>query len=102
MLVVKGLLLLYVYPPSGGAGFCPIGFLWFYKGVFQTPWIFSCAGFSAVSNFDSLKGSALGGSFDVFCPSELLVFYRPNSSEVSALVAGFFSLSTCPVVLSGS
>ena len=65
------------------------------QGVFQTPWIFSCGSFSDVSDLEKFKGSALGGSFGVFCPSELLAFHRPNSSEVSALVVGLFIVSAC-------
>ena len=73
-----------------------------FKGVFQTPWVFARAGLLDVSNLDSIEGSALGGSFGVFCPSKLLAFHRPNSSVVSALVVSFLSLSARLAVLSGS
>ena len=47
------------------AGLCPLvlfSFTWF----ITKPWIFACAGFSAVFDLDSLEGSVLGVSFDVF------------------------------------
>ena len=47
------------------AGFCPLVFFSFTRCI-STPWIFSWAGFSDVSDLDSLEGYALGGSFDVF------------------------------------
>ena len=55
-----------------------------------------------MSNLDILEGSALGGSFDVFGLSKFLAFQCPNYLEVSALVAGFLSLSNRLEVLLGS
>ena len=47
------------------------------------------------SNMDSLGGSDLGGSVNLFCPSVLIMFHHPNSSEVSLF-------SACMADLSGS
>ena len=44
-------------------------------------------------DMDNLKGSALRGTFKVFCLSELLEFQRPISLGVSALVAGIIVVS---------
>ena len=68
--------------------------LFIFKSFIPTPWIFACAGFSAVSDLENIDGSALEGLFRVFCTSNLLAFHRLNSSGVSALVAGFFVIYT--------
>ena len=38
-----------------------------------------------MSNLDSLKGSDIGGYFDVCCLNQLLEFNQPHYSEVSAV-----------------
>ena len=65
------------------------------QDIFQAPWIFACFVFSAVSYLDNLEESALGGSLEVFCLSELLAFHRPITSGISALVTGIFFVSCC-------
>ena len=72
------------------------------QGVFQTPWMFSCARFSAVSDLDNFEVSALEGSFGVFFSSELITFHRPISSGDSALVVGILPLSAHLAIFSGS
>ena len=49
-----------------------------------------------MSDMENIKGSALEGSFEVFCPSELLTFHRLISLGVFALVVGIFF--ACPLV----
>ena len=56
------------------------------QGIFQTPLIFACAGFSAMSDPDNLEGSAFGVFFDVFCSSKMLAFHLPVSLGVSAIL----------------
>ena len=42
---------------------------------------------------ENIKGSAIGGSFEVFGPSELLAFHRSNFLVVSALATEPFVVS---------
>ena len=64
------------------AGLCPLvlfSFTWF----ITKPWIFACAGFSAVFDLDSLEGSVLGVSFDVFFYKLLAVILLSISSVLA-------------------
>ena len=72
--------------------------LWWYlvlPGVFQHLRYLLALASQPFSNMNSFKGSDIGGSVDFFCPSVLLVFHRPNYSEVSLL-------SACLTALPGS
>ena len=58
--------------------------------------------YQTLSNVESIKGSDPEGSVDFFLPSEMLVFYCPNLSEVLLLNAClqfrlgvFLSLVSC-------
>ena len=51
-------------------------------GVFQHLGYLLALASQTFSNMDSLKGSNLGGSVDLFCPSVLLMFHPPNYSEI--------------------
>ena len=66
--------------------------------VFQHLRYFLARASQPLSILKSLEGCDLGDSVDFFCPSELLVFHRPNSSEFSLLSARLvvFSGSSCP------
>ena len=83
------------------AGFCPLAMFSFTRYI-PSPWIFSCAGFSAVFQCGNYLGIQSWGFLQFFCPGKLLVFHRPDFSEVLLLSACmevslelFLSLLTC-------
>ena len=83
------------------SGFFPLAIFSFTRYI-PTSWIFSCAGFSAVVQCEQYRGIQSWGFLQLVCPGKLLVFHRPNFSEVLMLSACtevyigiFLSLLTC-------
>ena len=87
-LVARRILLLYVVPDVYHRWLLPIGFLYFYY-VYSKHLVYLLALASQPCPIWAVSRDPLWGSFNVFCPIELLEFRRLDSSEVSALVASF-------------
>ena len=83
------------------SGFCPLAIFSFTRYI-PTPWIFVCAGFSAVVQCGKSCGIQYWGFLLFFCLSKLIVFHRLNFLEVLLFSASpadsvkiFFSLLPC-------
>ena len=77
-LVVRRLLILWLYLICTSRLASELWWCLFLQGVFQHFGYLLSLDSQPLSNMDSLKGSDIGGSIDLFYSSEILVFCRPN------------------------